>query len=106
MTTACGWDAKFRFEQPLLNGQVAGQDSAQSVVYRGKIYWFWGDTSRQSYPLGNFGTSGATSELPGKGGLEPSVGIDLTYFVDAEGFSRPMLPKPDRGKRDVVARCA
>ncbi len=88
---------KVPIKQPLLNGQVTGQDSSQSAVYGGKIYWFWGDTSRQSYPLGHFGTAGATSELPGKGGLEPSLGIDLTYFVDSEGFSRPMLPKPEEG---------
>lgn len=80
---------------PLLNGGVLGQDSVQTALYRGKIYWFWGDTSRASYPLGNFAMSGAVSELPperGGGGLDPGVGIDLTYFVDEEGFSRPMCP--------------
>ena len=43
------------------------------------LYWFWGDTERVSYPLGNFSASGATSELPGRGGLDPNVGVDLTY---------------------------
>jgi hypothetical protein len=80
---------------PLLNGQVLGQDSVQTALYRGKIYWFWGDTSRAAYPLGNFAMSGAVSELPpdqGGGGLEPAVGIDLTYFVGPDRFSRPMCP--------------
>ena len=36
--------------------------------------------------------SGATSELPGKGGLDPAAGIDLTYFTGPDGFSRPMVP--------------
>jgi hypothetical protein len=81
-------------KQPLLNGQVVGQDSVQSVIYRGKIHWFWGDTNRQSYPLGHFGMAGATSPLPGKGGLDPSVGINLEYFVDDEGFSRPTAQHP------------
>jgi hypothetical protein len=81
--------------QPLLNGQVVGQDSALTVRYRNKIYWFWGDTNRPSYPLGNFQMSGATAPLPGQNGLDPSVGIDLTYFVDAKtGFSRPMARCP------------
>src|SRR5262245_50541669 len=35
---------------PIANGlgmaRVVGQDSAQAAVYRGKLYWFWGDTSR------------------------------------------------------------
>jgi hypothetical protein len=39
-------------------GLVAGQDSVQAVRYRGEIYWFWGDTTRLSYPLGLFRTSG------------------------------------------------
>jgi hypothetical protein len=80
--------------QPISNAQVAGQDSCQSEVYRGKIRWFWGDTMRLAYPLGHFGTAGATSELPASGGLDPSVGVDLTYFADDHGFSRPMFP-PD-----------
>jgi hypothetical protein len=72
---------------------VTGQDSAQSAVYRGRVYWFWGDTNRQSYPLGHFGTSAATSELPGGGGLEPTVGVNLEYFVGDDGFSRPVFRK-------------
>jgi hypothetical protein len=80
--------------QPLLNAQVSGQDSTLAVIYRGKIHWFWGDTMRPSYPLGHFGTSGAISDIPGKGGLDPSVGVNLQYFVDKEGFSRPTLDGP------------
>lgn len=81
--------------QPLLNGGVLGQDSVQTALYRGKIYWFYGDTSRASYPLGNFSMSGATSELPpsaGGRGLDPDVGINLSYFVGPDGFSRGMCP--------------
>lgn len=84
-------------KQPLLNGQVMGQDTVIATPYGGKIYWFWGDTDRASYPLGNFSASGATSELPGHGGLDPGVGVDLTYFVDASGFSKPMCPLPEGG---------
>lgn len=84
-------------KQPLLNGQVMGQDTVEVTPYRGKLYWFWGDTERPSYPLGQFATSGATSLLPGHGGLDPSLGVDLTYWVDSTGFSRPMLPLPGLG---------
>ena len=66
-----------------------------AVPYRGKIYWVWGDTSQPRYPLGLFRTSGATSQLPGKGGLRAGVGVDLTYFVGADGFSRAMAPLPE-----------
>jgi len=78
-------------EQPLLNAQVTGQDSDQPIIYKNKIRFFWGDTGRQSYPLGHFGMAGATAGLPGAGGLDPSLGINLKYFTDKDGFSRPMV---------------
>lgn len=85
--------------QSLLNGQVMGQDTVIATPYRGRLYWFWGDTERVSFPLGHFGAAGATSELPDSGGLDPGAGVDLTYFVDANGFSKPMCPLPGKGLR-------
>jgi hypothetical protein len=82
-------------KQPLLNGQVMGQDSAVVAPYKGKLYWTWGDTGGPAHFNG--ASAGATSELPGNGGLDPSVGVDLTYFVDKTGFSKPMCPLPERG---------
>jgi hypothetical protein len=84
-------------EKPVLNGQVFGSDSVVNAVYRGKIYWFWGDTNRPSYPLGNFAVPGAISELPGKGGLDPDRGINLTYFLDDTGFAKPTAKMPGPG---------
>ncbi len=84
-------------KQPLLNGQVMGQDTVEVTPYRGKLYWFFGDTNKPSYPLGQFATSGATSLLPGQGGLDPGKGVDLTYWVDESGFSKKMIPLPGFG---------
>jgi hypothetical protein len=82
-------------EQPLLNGGVTGQDTVSAAIYRGRIFWIWGDT------LGlanfNFAVGGATSELPEHGGLDPSVGINLDYFTNRDGFSKAMLPLPRKG---------
>lgn len=75
--------------EPLLAGGVLGQDSVQNLVYRGRLWWFWGDTCRAAYPLGNFAMSAAVSDLPG---LDPAVGVDLTYYVGEDGFSRKMCP--------------
>ena len=76
--------------EPLLNGQVLGQDSVLEATFGGKIHWFWGDTNRPSYPLGTFGTPGATSELPGQpGGLDPESGVNLTYYKAPDGFVTP-----------------
>ncbi len=105
-------------EQPLLNAKVFGQDSTQRAIYKGKIHWFWGDTNRIAYPLGHFGMSGAVSDLPGSGGLDPSVGVNYHYFTDPTGFARPMVPgdnlrwtdghmvlKDQDGNERMIARC-
>lgn len=76
--------------EPLGSGLVAGQDSVIAELYQGKVFWFWGDTSRMSYPLGHFWMAAATSELPGQGGLDPGLGVNLRYFTDKDGFSRPV----------------
>lgn len=83
---------KTPLRQGLLNGRVFGQDSAQTAVYRGRAYWFWGDTQRPGYPLGHFQTAGATVELPADGRLDPVGGINFKYFTSASGFSRKMCP--------------
>ena len=84
-------------QQPLLNAQVAGSDSVVMAVYRGKIHWFWGDTNRLRYPLGNFQVTGATSKLPSDGGLDPAVGVNFDYFTGDDGFARPMAKMPGEG---------
>ncbi|MBN8247827.1 MAG: hypothetical protein J0L84_10330, partial [Verrucomicrobia bacterium] len=84
--------AETPLREPLINGGVAGQDTVVATVYRDQIFWFWGDTERFSYPLGNFSASGATSGLPGRGGLPPDRGVDFRYFTGEDGFAAPMCP--------------
>jgi hypothetical protein len=88
---------KAPIRQPLLNAQVVGQDSVQNAVYGGRLFWMWGDTSKPSYPLGNFHMSGATTPLPGGGGLDPDRGVDLEYFTGENGFAREMAPMSGDG---------
>jgi hypothetical protein len=88
---------KVPLRKPILNGDVLGSDSVLNAIYHGKLHWFWGDTNRASYPLGNFQTSGAVSELPGNRGLDPESGVDLKYFADDKGFAREMAPVPGKG---------
>jgi hypothetical protein len=83
--------------EPFLNGQVLGSDSVVNAVFQGKLYWFWGDTNRPSYPLGNFHVPGAISKLPSQGGLDPEKGVDLTYFLDKDGFAKPTCQMPGDG---------
>jgi hypothetical protein len=84
-------------KEPRLNAEVVGCDSTQTAIYNGKLYWFWGDTSRLRYPLGNFQVSGGTSSLPTEGGLDPAVGVDLEIFADDKGFARQMAAIPGPG---------
>jgi hypothetical protein len=81
--------------EPLLNASVTGQDGILTALYRGKLYWFYGDTSRLSYGLGNFAMTGATTASPEK--LDPAVGFDLDYFTNTDGFVRPMAPMQGEG---------
>jgi hypothetical protein len=79
----------------LLNAQVTGQDGILTAVYRGRLYWFYGDTNRLSYALGNFAMTGATTERPEK--IDPAVGFNLRYFTGKDGFARPMAPMAGEG---------
>lgn len=83
--------------QANLNGEILGQDSVITAIYNGKLYLFWGDTDRAAYPLGNFSATGATMDLPGRGGLNPAVGINLNYFTGKDGFAAPMCPDFGKG---------
>lgn len=78
--------------EPLLNSRVTGQDSVVNAVYRGKLYWFYGDTNQEAYPLGNYQVTGAVSDLPGRGGLDPLLGVNLNYLSDEKGFTRQLCP--------------
>lgn len=91
--------------QPLLNAQVAGSDSVNSVVFQGKIHWFWGDTNRPAYPLGTFHVPGAISRLPSDGGLDPSRGVDLEYFSREDGFVASTAEMPGDGPTWIDGVC-
>lgn len=82
-------------QEPLMNGKVLGQDTVSATIYRGRIFWIWGDTVGPRH--WNFAVAGATSELPGQGGLDPSAGVDLHYLTNKDGFAGPILPLQDPG---------
>ncbi len=84
-------------QQPLLNAKVVGQDSVTTAVYRGKIYWVWGDTHGPAEF--SLACSGATSEMPGRGGLDPGRGVNLTYFLAPSGFSKSVCNVPGPGMK-------
>lgn len=88
-------DLPVPIEKPLLNGKVFGSDSVVNAIYHDKLYWFWGDTNRPSYPLGLFQVPGATSDLNAK--LSPDQAVNLSYFVGDDGFVKAMAEMPGDG---------
>lgn len=83
-----------------LNGGVIGCDSIQSVLHEGRHFWFWGDTNRASYPLGNFHMTGATTPPPDPAipGSHPRDGfLAYDYFVGDDGFVRGVAQMPGDG---------
>lgn len=78
-------------KEPRLDGQVLGQDTVSAAMYRGKIFWIWGDTIGPAY--WNFSVSAATSDLVD----DPAVAVNYSYFADTEGRVKQMLPLPSEG---------
>ncbi len=78
-------------EEPLLNAQVLGQDTVSAAIYRGRIFWIWGDTLGPAY--WNFNVSAATSDLQ----EDPSVAVNYQYFTDSAGRVKEMLQLPGEG---------
>ena len=75
-------------ESTALPGRVLGQDTVMAVPLSDRVRWFWGDTLKPSYPLGNFAVATATSPLP-HDALQPPR---LRYAEDRDGFARPVFP--------------
>ncbi len=93
-TVKAGLPAPIR--EPLLNCGVMGQDSVLCTLYRGRMFWAWGDTVSTKHPLsGNYHATAAWSDLPEKGGLDPEIGVDLSYFCE-NGFVKPMVKMPKK----------
>jgi hypothetical protein len=78
------------------------------VLFGGTIRWFWGDTGKLSFPLGNFETTGATSCAPSGAVSDASPpppqahtsdpclaveeGINLDYYVEPIDPKHPDVP--------------
>lgn len=75
---------------------VFGCDSIQSIVYRGKKYWMWGDTTMPHYPLGLFHMTGGTTP-PQLASYEPPLRPAIDYFRDDNGRPRVLAPLPGSG---------
>ena len=76
---------------------VFGSDSVQNAVYRGKMFWAWGDTTLPNYPLGIFDMSSATTAIQPLASFEPPLRLQLDYFRDHAGKPRGVAKMPGSG---------
>ncbi|MSU28195.1 MAG: hypothetical protein EXS27_09825, partial [Pedosphaera sp.] len=75
---------------------LVGQDSVQNAVHRGRLFWFWGDTTLARYPLGIFDGTGATTAVQ-PSALQPPLRLPLAYFTNSTGAPRGIAPMPGSG---------
>jgi len=76
---------------------IVGQDSVQNAAHRGRLYWFWGDTTLARYPLGIFDSTGATTLPQPLSDPRPPLQLRLEYFTDKAGLPRGVAPMPGKG---------
>ena len=76
---------------------VLGSDSIQNAVYRGKLFWLWGDTAVPNYPLGIFNCSCATTSPHPLTQFEPPLKVSFDYFTDKNGNPRGVANIPGPG---------
>ncbi len=82
---------------------IVGCDSVQSAVYRGKLFWAWGDTLVPNYPLGVFDTSSATTAVKPLTSFKPPLELSYDYFRDQKGAVRGVAKIPGSGPTWVSA---
>ena len=81
-------------------GNVFGQDSGLTAVYKGKLYEFWGDTGRDLNNDGKddgayaakYHTTGGIIDLPANGGVDPAQGENINYLLNSDGTLKEMFP--------------
>jgi hypothetical protein len=76
---------------------IVGCDSVQNAVYRGKLFWAWGDTMLARYPLGIYDMTSATTAVQPLASFEPPLKLKLDYFTDEKGVPRGVAKMPGPG---------
>ena len=76
---------------------VLGCDTIQNAIYRGKLFWVWGDTTLARYPLGIFDGTGATTPATALPPLAPPLRFPYEYFTDPRGQPRGVVKMPGTG---------
>lgn len=76
---------------------VLGCDSVQNALYRGKLFWAWGDTTLPHYPLGIFHMTAAVTARRPLESFEPPLRLQFDYMTDDSGRPRGVAKMPGDG---------
>jgi hypothetical protein len=76
---------------------IMGCDSVQTVLHKGLLFWFWGDTTIPRYPLGIFDGTGATTPRLPLTQFRPPIQLRYDYFSDSEGRPRAVAKMAGTG---------
>lgn len=74
-----------------------GRDSVQTALYKGRVFWLWGDTNMQNYPLGIFNVTAATTPAPAFPSMVPPVDPPYRPFTNAKGRLRGVIERQGGG---------
>lgn len=74
-----------------------GRDSVQTALYRGRVFWLWGDTNMQNYPLGIFNVTAATTSAPAFPVMVPPIDPQYRSFTNAKGRLRGVIERQGGG---------
>jgi len=74
-----------------------GRDSVQTALYHGKVFWLWGDTNMQNYPLGIFNVTAAESSAPAFANPVPPIDPQYRHFVNGKGRLRGVIKRQGGG---------
>ncbi len=75
-----------------------GRDSVQTAFYRGRVFWLWGDTNMQNYPLGIFNVTAATTPAPETAGRRADLDLRSRHAHGREGPRASVRRvEPDQG---------
>jgi hypothetical protein len=96
---------KLGLEQDWRESGVFGCDTVQNAVYRGQMFWLWGDTVVPHYPLGIFDSTGALTPVQPLSRFEPPVRLRFNYFTNMHGAPRGIAPMAGPGPTWVSGCC-
>jgi hypothetical protein len=94
---------KLGLESNWTEAGVLGCDSVQNAIYRGRLFWVWGDTTMANYPLGIFNSTSATTPTQPLASFEPPLKLRFEHFRDHAGRPRGVANIPGEGPTWISA---